>query len=266
MYIRQHGVKIPKFTKLKFDPEAERRARAPAVEQWRVEFPHLSQAYDVAISYARGERIKPKDFARIVRRYKPGRGKGLPDDKRDALARSPTGGGRFVDGGGDWSDHQSATLSDDLDDPMYDAEDDLGDTYDAEDDPMYDAEDDPEGDPEQDPMCDPEDNPARRLILPMENNLAADATGVAYSVVAPHGTPVVAWTAEPVIITADEALASEGRDGDGQERERPERDDAIKWLRNLLTDGPCGEGGTERGACRRYQYRNPTPRQGGDPD
>jgi hypothetical protein len=247
------GVKIPKFTKLKFDPEAERRTRAPAVDQWRVEYPHLGRAYDEMISFGRGGRIKPEDVERIARRHPQRRGKGRGEN-RDALARSPTGGGRFVDGGeGDWSDHQSATSYDQwYDDPMYDPEgdpeqdrsdhqsatlsDDLDDPMYAEDDSeeMYDPEDDPED------MYEPEDDPARRLILPMKNNLAADATGVAYSVVAPHGTPVVAWTAEPVIITADEALASEGRDGDGQERDRPKRDDAIKWLRNLLTDGPRG--------------------------
>ena len=82
-----------------------------------------------------------------IRRFRPDRaahpqrrGKGRGEN-RDALARSPTGGSRFVDGGeGDWSEHQSATLSDDLDDPMYDPEDDPGDDpFEPEDD----AGDDP---------------------------------------------------------------------------------------------------------------------------
>ena len=140
--LRQHGVKIPKFVRLKFDPDVERRARAPAVDQWRVEFPHLARAYDVAIpvgvAAASGREMSSGSHGRYPQRRGKGRG-----ENRDALARSPTGGGRFVDGGeGDWSDHQSATLSGD---PSY------GDSARNLDDPMYDPEDEPLGDAEVGP-------------------------------------------------------------------------------------------------------------------
>ena len=86
------------------------------------------------------------------------------------------------------------------------------------------------------------DNPRkRRLILPMKNNLAPEATGgVAYAVFAPHGVPMIAWEPEPVTITADEALAPERREGDASERDRHEREEALRWLREFLSSGPRG--------------------------
>ena len=88
------------------------------------------------------------------------------------------------------------------------------------------------------------DNPARRLMLPIKNNLAPESTGgIAYAVVAPQGVPMIAWDPDPVTtITADEALAPERREGDTSERERPEREDAVRWLREFLSGGPRGEG------------------------
>jgi hypothetical protein len=151
----QLGVKIPKFTKLKFDPEAERQAHAPAVEQWRVEYPQLARAFDEANSSGCGGHVKLGDFARIARGYPQRRGKGRGEN-RDALARSPTGGGRFVDGGkADWSNHRSAALSGDL--RYRDVAQNLDDPrYDPEDDPMDDLEGDRNGDHDGDGDHEPE--------------------------------------------------------------------------------------------------------------
>ena len=79
-------------------------------------------------------------------------------------------------------------------------------------------------------------NPTRRMMLPAKNNLAARGTGLAYSLV-PSVIPdvaVVAWEAEPVTVTANEAL-----NVDRPRDDKPtERDTATDWLRELLADGP----------------------------
>jgi putative DNA primase/helicase len=81
---------------------------------------------------------------------------------------------------------------------------------------------------------DPDDN-ARRLLLPVKNNLAPDAGGLAYSLrdSALDGIPSIAWESQPVSITADEVLSIPGG-GD----ERTGREDAAEWLRVALADGP----------------------------
>ena len=75
----------------------------------------------------------------------------------------------------------------------------------------------------------------RRLLLPTKNNLAPDVQGLAFSI-EPHGLsegPAVCWEAEPVAISADEAMMPK--------RSRPThtaRDEAAEWLRKELADGP----------------------------
>lgn len=58
-------------------------------------------------------------------------------------------------------------------------------------------------------------DPARRLMLPLKNNLAPDVDGLAYSVqTAENEAPVVVWEPEAVTVTAEEALAPAGTDED----------------------------------------------------
>lgn len=72
---------------------------------------------------------------------------------------------------------------------------------------------------------------ARRLLLPLKNNLGPDQDGLAYRVtVAENGAPRVEFEAEPVNIRADDALAAPG-DDDGA-------DDRATFLRELLADEP----------------------------
>ena len=80
------------------------------------------------------------------------------------------------------------------------------------------------------------DNPGRRLVLPVKNNLAADVLGLAYTIepTGAHGAPVVLWGAEPVNVSADDALATEHGDADGH----TDREQAADWLRDALADGP----------------------------
>ncbi|MFH5806909.1 hypothetical protein ACG2DA_22940, partial [Alienimonas sp. DA493] len=83
--------------------------------------------------------------------------------------------------------------------------------------------DDPAGRGED---ADPESR-ARRVVLPLKNNLAPDTGGLAYSV---SGDPArVVWESDPVFLTADEALAPRRADGDGP-RESP----CVEWLRETL--------------------------------
>lgn len=76
-------------------------------------------------------------------------------------------------------------------------------------------------------------NPERRLILPIKNNLAKEKTGLAYTVVtAENGQPIIAWESEPVVMTADEALAPLEPN-----EERTITDEAVDFLRDLLSNG-----------------------------
>ena len=86
---------------------------------------------------------------------------------------------------------------------------------------------------------DPEDE-TRRLFLPMKNNIAKDRGGLAYRVKGKTldggiETSCVEWDAEPVTMTADEAMAAAG-----DPEERSELDEAADWLGKLLERRPRG--------------------------
>lgn len=72
----------------------------------------------------------------------------------------------------------------------------------------------------------------RRLILPVKMNLAADPTGLAYSI----EDGVVRWEADPVHMTADELLAKETKAAAGFRESR--KSEAAEWLGERLSDGP----------------------------
>lgn len=76
-------------------------------------------------------------------------------------------------------------------------------------------------------------DPARRLVLPVKNNLGADSLGLAYRIKSVNGLPVVDWEPDPVTVSVDEALGS----ADTNE-ERSATDEAVDWLRDLLRVGP----------------------------
>lgn len=88
------------------------------------------------------------------------------------------------------------------------------------------------------------DDEARRLVLPIKNNLAEDRTGLAYRLrQAENGAPVLLWDDQPVTVSAEEALAPVVTDD-----ERPERDEAASWLREVLSDGPVSAKDVRRAA------------------
>jgi hypothetical protein len=79
------------------------------------------------------------------------------------------------------------------------------------------------------------DNPARRMMLPVKNNLTAERSGLAFSIVRNgDGMGVVHWEAAPVTMRADDALA-ELLPSDTKSTALAE---AIEWLRDRLDDGP----------------------------
>jgi putative DNA primase/helicase len=108
---------------------------------------------------------------------------------------------------------------------------------------------------------DPAD-PARRLLLPAKNNLGDDQTGYAFGIetqTLPGGIPTsrVAWEAQRVTVTADEALAPIDLRED-----RSAVEDATEFLRGILADAPlsakqvyreAGDAGHSQASIRRAQ-------------
>lgn len=74
-------------------------------------------------------------------------------------------------------------------------------------------------------------DPARRLFVPVKCNLAAEQTGLAYSLRSEGVSAVVAWEAKPVTLTADQVTAYEQPKGDAV-------GEAVEWLRAALANGP----------------------------
>jgi putative DNA primase/helicase len=87
---------------------------------------------------------------------------------------------------------------------------------------------------------DPEHD-ARRLFLPLKNNLGNDQTGLAFTVESAQvksatggiETSRVVWESSAVTVTAEEAMKPQVPD-----EERSDLDDAKDFLRGLLADGP----------------------------
>jgi hypothetical protein len=78
---------------------------------------------------------------------------------------------------------------------------------------------------------DPHD-PARRLLLPGKNNLAAEGQGLAFRI--GGDPPALTWETEPVALTADEALAEAALAAET----RGAIQEAAEWLQELLAAGP----------------------------
>ena len=78
------------------------------------------------------------------------------------------------------------------------------------------------------------DDKARRLMLPIKNNIGPDTGGLAFTVVPSEGNskvPVISWYADAVTTTADEALEPAKKQG-------AKVTTAGEWLTKMLADGP----------------------------
>jgi putative DNA primase/helicase len=79
-------------------------------------------------------------------------------------------------------------------------------------------------------------NPTRRLLLLAKSNIAADEGGLAYSII----NGVVVWEPEPVLMSADDALAVENGNGSESAKPGPQpqaRQAAEDWLAGVLAGG-----------------------------
>jgi hypothetical protein len=82
-------------------------------------------------------------------------------------------------------------------------------------------------------------DPTRRLVLPIKNNIGTDQTGLAYKLITSPSdpdTPIAAWEAAPVTITADDAISCSS--GGPAGRPPAARDRAERFLLDRLSDGP----------------------------
>src|SRR5262249_455009 len=75
-------------------------------------------------------------------------------------------------------------------------------------------------------------------------NLAGDVPTLAYRIEDRGDGPAVEWEAEPVDVTAEQALAAESEDP----HERDERAECDRWLRETLSDGPVPVAGITKAA------------------
>ena len=78
----------------------------------------------------------------------------------------------------------------------------------------------------------------RRIIVLVKGNLTDQRTGLEYRITrchSEHSEPHIEWSAEPVALTADEALA-ESRSKPGPKATK--LGEAIEWLREALANGP----------------------------
>jgi hypothetical protein len=78
-------------------------------------------------------------------------------------------------------------------------------------------------------ICRDKEDPMKRLVLQVKNNLACDPGGLAFHISQPG---IVAWSATPVAVSADEALSPD------KPKAHKARDDATGFLKELLADGP----------------------------
>jgi len=97
-------------------------------------------------------------------------------------------------------------------------------------------------------MQDPDDK-ARRLLLPVKNNLAENCGGLAFSLFKSPGqsVPSIAWEAVPVEADAD-AILSRDLESDSKERRRTAVGDAAAWLSKALAEGPIASNEIKRQA------------------
>jgi putative DNA primase/helicase len=80
------------------------------------------------------------------------------------------------------------------------------------------------------------DSAERRLFVPVKNNLAADTSGLAFTIESDSAGSAarIRWSPEPANAAADAVLSYSRRNG----RPDDERKHAISWLAGYLNDGP----------------------------
>lgn len=98
----------------------------------------------------------------------------------------------------------------------------------------------------------------RRLFLPVKMNIAPKPPGLAYRLTSVGVVARLQWEADPVDVSADDALAGPELPG-----ERSEREEAVNFVRDLLADGPVSatdvkKAAREAGIAERTLFRAKT--------
>lgn len=96
-----------------------------------------------------------------------------------------------------------------------------------------------------------ENDPAKRLLLPTKMNLAVRPTGMAFSLrdsSAPGDVPCIAWSAEPVNLSADDALAAIAGHGGDDDGRKGALGEATDFLRHELAGGAKPSGDVKKAA------------------
>jgi hypothetical protein len=83
-------------------------------------------------------------------------------------------------------------------------------------------------------ICKDLNDPSKRLFLPVKNNLAPAACGLAFTIESQDHTPQIRWSPEPVTQSLEFAIAVARTIG----RPNEERQYAIKWLTERLDKAP----------------------------
>lgn len=81
-------------------------------------------------------------------------------------------------------------------------------------------------------VADPDDK-ARRLFIPVKQNLAPDQGGLAYRIEAPDGIARITWESGEIAIDPNELMG-----GFETREDHTERRGASEWLKDFLKDGP----------------------------
>jgi putative DNA primase/helicase len=82
-------------------------------------------------------------------------------------------------------------------------------------------------------ICKDPSDERKRLFVPIKNNLAPTATGLAFTIESQNGTPQLHWSPDPVTHSVDIAIAAARHAG----RPNDERQHAMSWLRERLSNG-----------------------------
>jgi putative DNA primase/helicase len=83
-------------------------------------------------------------------------------------------------------------------------------------------------------ICKDPENDRKRLLLPLKNNLAVNACGLAFTIESRDAIPHLQWSPEPVTQSLELAIAATRANG----RPDQERQHAVAWLRDRLSQGP----------------------------
>ena len=107
-------------------------------------------------------------------------------------------------------------------------------------------------------------DPTGRRVLLCDNggNLAPAAPTLAFTIEELQDGPAVVFQPEPVSITTEKAIADEAR-GEPDRRPAPDRREAERWLRDILSAGALPAGEVEESALGRDLQQDAPPRPRG---